>query len=73
MIPDLDIYRSAQLLVQQHDKRHRAIEAMSELGQNRKSSVGLGMSGVGGGAEVDLITCAAGRVSPQEEPATLVR
>ncbi len=26
----------------------------SALGQNRKSSVGLGMSGVGGGAEVDF-------------------
>jgi hypothetical protein len=27
---------------------------MSELGQKRKSSVGLGMSGVGGRAEVDF-------------------
>jgi hypothetical protein len=36
---------------------------MSGLGQNRKSSRGLGMSVVGGQAEVDLITRAAGRVS----------
>ena len=28
--------------------------SMTALGQNRKSSVGLGMSGVGGGAEVDF-------------------
>ena len=28
--------------------------ATSPLGQNRKSGVGLGMSGVGGGAEVDF-------------------
>jgi len=48
-------------------------EFSHSLGQQRKSGVGLGMSVVGGQAEVDLITRAAGRVSPQEEPATLVR
>ncbi len=36
---------------------------MSPSGQNRKSSVGLGMSVVGGQAEVDLIAQAAGGVS----------
>ncbi len=36
---------------------------MSELGQQRKSSVGLGMSGVGGKAEVDF-----GRLDVSLEP-----
>ena len=33
---------------------HLSRQLTSPVGQNRKSSVGLGMSGVGGGAEVDF-------------------
>jgi hypothetical protein len=41
---------------------------MSPSGQQRKSSRGLGMSVVGGRAEVDLITRAAGWVSEVARP-----